>query len=412
MGQLKIRGVWGGTGEVGASREGVERYLDRLAAAGINAVFLGVKEGDGRICWPSERFPECVKPEYRDFDLPAVFLEECNKRGIEFHAWFIDYYEGEKSPAYQQHPEWAVLNNQGRPTADETLRGRRYDAIWMCPARRPGYTDQWLVPMYEEFASRYEVASIHHDYIRYPGDLAPDQYCFCDYCIEDMPRWMGFINEAHPDEPFFHDKYDRPYLEAHWEQSPRVLPPYWDKLDRLVKSRFLLDGSFFQTGRQDLDYFFYRYRIHQITEFARLSHEAVQRANPKVKLSGAIFKNPIHSGRFIGQDWREFARYMPITVPMDYRDHFPGTFEHYLDLLEETIKRQQIWAKEFEALYIGIAINFLFHEEIAGGLPFSPDKLPRAIERIASTGAEGAVLFCSWAFDEYGVWDQLPGAWV
>jgi len=138
---------------VGASREGVERYLDRLAAAGINAVFLGVKEGDGRICWPSERFPECVKPEYKDFDLPAVFLEECNKRGIEFHAWFIDYYEGENSPAYQQHPEWAVLNNQSRPTADETLRGPRYDAIWICPASRPGYTGQWPAPDYRRFAS-------------------------------------------------------------------------------------------------------------------------------------------------------------------------------------------------------------------------------------------------------------------
>lgn len=412
MGQLKIRGVWGGSGECGNTREQIQRYLDRLYKAGINAVFLGVKEGDGRICWPSEKFPDCVKPEYKDFDLPKVFLEEATQRGIQFHAWFIDYYEGEHTPAHQQHPEWAVLNAQGKPTAYDTLRGRRYDAVWMCPARRPGYTDQWLVPMYEEFAQRYEVASIHHDYIRYPGDAAPDQYCFCDYCLDNIPKWAGYINESHPEEQFFHELYDRAHLEAHWEQSPRVLPPYWPKLDRLAKSRFLLEGGFFQVGRNDLDYFFYRYRVEQVKDFARLSWEAVTKANPKVKLSGAIFKNPIHSGRFIGQDWREFAPYMPITVPMDYRDHFPGTFEQYLDLLEETIGRQKVWAREFEALYIGCAINFLFKEEHESGKAYSKEKLPRLIERVASTGVEGMVLFSSGQFDQYGVWDQLPQAWI
>ncbi len=411
LSRLKVRGAWAGTGEVGNTREGVQRCLDQVAKAGVNAIFMGVKEGDGRICWPSERFAEIVKPEYKNFDLPGVLLEECKARGIAFHAWFIDFYESEQGAAYRQHPEWAALNKYGKPTCDETLRGRRYESAWMCPAQRPGYTDQWLVPLYEEFASRYEVASIHHDYIRYPGDLAPDQYCFCDYCLQDLPKWAGYINEAHPDEPFFHELYDRPYLEAHWEQSPRVLPAYWDKMDRLARANFILDGSFFQAGRADLDYFFYRYRIHQITEFARLSHEAVQRANPKVKLSGAIFKNPIHSGRFIGQDWREFAPYMPITIPMDYRDHFPGTFEQYLDLLEETIQRQKIWASSFESLWIGIAVNFLYHEEARAKTAFPAEKLERALARISDTDVEGAVLFCTGQLSEFELWDCLPKAW-
>ena len=61
------------------------------------------------------------------------------------------------------------------------------EALWHhtdVSARRPGYTDQWLIPMIVEFARRYDVDAIHHDYVRFPGDVAPDRYCFCDHCLE------------------------------------------------------------------------------------------------------------------------------------------------------------------------------------------------------------------------------------
>lgn len=405
MAVLKVRGVWGGTGECGATRDSVGSYVARLADVGVNTIFMSIKEGDGRICWPSERFPQAVKPPYAEFDLPAVLVEECQKRGVQLHAWLIDYYEGEQGAANREHPEWAALDAHGRPTSQETLRGRRYGSVWMCPARRPGYTDQWLVPIHEELATRYEFASIHHDYIRYPGDLAPDQYCFCDYCLDEIVRYAGYINEAFPDEPFLHELYDREYLESHWEQSPRVLPPAWSTWPRAWKAKFLLEGSFFQNGRNDLDYFFYRFRTEQINRFAKEAYQTVKEINPRIKLSGAIFKNPVHSGRFIGQDWRQFAQWMEIAVPMDYRDHFPGTFEQYLSLLEETIRWQQVWAAEMESLWIGTAINFLFKEEPDG--PYPTEKLSQVLERIASTGVEGAVLFSSGQFERYGVWDHL-----
>lgn len=403
-----IRGCWGGTGEAGTSRESVSAYIEKLHRAGINALFLGIKEGDGRLCWPSERFPEAVKPEYRDFDLPQVALEECHKRGMQLHGWLIDYYEGEHGAAHTAHPDWAALNAKGQATSEETLRGHRYSSVWMCPAQRPGYTDQWIVPIYRELAERYQLDSIHHDYIRYPGDLAPDQYCFCDYCLEAIPKFAGYVNEAYPKEPFFHDKYDRPYLEAHWEQSPRVLPTNWDSLPREFKSHFLLDGRYFSTGRSDLDYFFYLFRTHQINEFARLSYEAVRAVNDFTKLSGAIFKNPIQSGRFIGQDWRQFSQYMDIAVPMDYRDHFPGTFEQYLDLLAESVRNQKGWAAGMESLWIGVAINFLVHDaprEECGS------RLRRVMDRLAEESVEGMVLFSSWQFEEFGVWDTIHEAW-
>lgn len=400
---FELKGVWCGPGDCGKTRETIVAFLDRLREHGFNAIFINLKGGDGKLFWPSPNFGECVAEGYKDFDLPAVLLEECGKRGIQFHCWFIDYYEGENGVAYKAHPEWAARDGKGRTTAEETLRGRRFGSVWMCPAQNPGYTDQWLVPLYKEFADRYPVASLHHDYIRYPGDLAPDQYCYCDYCLENLPKWAGYISEKYPDEPFYHELYDREYLEAHWEQSPRVLPRNWERLDRGSKSRFLLESGFFQGGRNDLDYFFYRYRIEAVTRFAKESKEAVKAANPNIKLSGAYFKNPIHSGRFIGQDWREHAPYCDLCIPMDYRDHFPGTFEHYLDLLEETIYKQQAWAQGFERLYIGFAVNFLFKEERDG--PYPEEKFQRVVERIASTGSKGLVVFCEEQIRRFGMWE-------
>jgi hypothetical protein len=101
---------------------------------------------------------------------------------------------------------------------------------------------------------------------------------------------------------------------------------------------------------------------------------------------------------------------MEIAVPMDYRDHFPGTFENYLGLLEETIHRQKVWAAECEHLYIGIAVNFLFQEEKAG--PFPKAKLRNTLDRIESAGAEGVVMFCAGQLDGYEMWDVVKQKFV
>jgi hypothetical protein len=300
-----------------------------------------------------------VKEEYLGFDLPAVLLAACRRRGIEVHAWFIDFMEG----IGHVPEEWAMRDKHGAPTDEEDLRGRKFGARWMCPARRPGYTDQWLIPLYREFAESYDFDAVHHDYVRYPGDLAPDQYCFCDFCLAQIPQWAGYATRAFPERAFLHPTYDREYLESHWEPSPRVLPSDWGTLSREAKSEFLLEEGFFEGGRKDLDHFFYEYRTHWVTEFNRECAEAVRSARPGMKVSAAVFKNPVHSGRFIGQDWRRFAPFVDVAIPMDYRDHFPGSFDDYLALLSETIEDQKEWARDFAAYWPGAAINFMFWEE-------------------------------------------------
>lgn len=399
-----VLGIWGNPSESGFTRESIAKYADQLAQAGISDLFMHLKGGDGLLYWPSRQFHGSIAPQCQSFDYPAELLMACHERNIRLHAWMIDYFDG--GQVWREHPEWAMRDPEGGITRDEPLRGSTWGCVWQCPARRPGYTDQWLVPVYQEFAEMYALDGIHHDYVRYPGDAAPDQYCFCDFCIEDMARFNDFIHETEPDNPFFHALYDRNYLEAHWEQSPRVLPANWDRLPRSFKANLYRNGSFFNGGRYDLDYFFYSYRTHMIERFVRESAEAVRAARPDMAISAAVFKNPIHSGRFIGQDWRRFAPWVDLAMPMDYRDHYPGTFEQYLALLAETIRRQKEWAKDFKALYIGSAINFLFHEEPNG--PYPERKLREVAAVVKESGADGFIMFCDSQLREYGMWPVVP----
>jgi uncharacterized lipoprotein YddW (UPF0748 family) len=358
---LKGRAVWANPREAGTTEASVVAYVDRLAKAHVNTLIMELKTSAG-IFWPSERFASAVVAEYRAFDLPAVLIRECHRRGIAFHVWFFDFAEGANSYVVQQHPEWLALSPQGKPTTAEVLRGQPYRMAWMCPARRPGYTDEWLIPLIKEFAARYDVDAVHHDYVRYPGDLAPDTYCFCDYCLEEIPRYASYYSARHPEHALLH-RFDRPHLEAHWETSPKVLPPNWKDYGREMKSRLLLAGSFFPGGNHDLDYFFYEYRVHHVAEFTRQVYEEVRRLKPRMEFSAAVFKNPVQSGRFIGQDWRRFAPWVHYAMPMDYRSHFGGDFETHLELLAEAIEQQKIWARDFEHFWPGVAAYQLYDEE-------------------------------------------------
>ncbi|MCC6442222.1 MAG: hypothetical protein IT210_02070 [Armatimonadetes bacterium] len=124
-----------------------------------------------------------------------------------------------------------------------------------------------------------------------------------------------------------------------------------------------------------------------------MTAEAVREVRPRMEFSAAIFKNPVRSGRFIGQDWRTFPPYVDICIPMDYRGHIPGAFEYYLNLLAESIRSQKEWARDYRSLLIGFAVNSLYNEEDPAG-PRPPEKFLRVLDRVRQSEGEGIVVFC------------------
>ena len=373
--------VWAGAGDAGNTVESVRAFVAQLKRANVHKVVMGCKEGGGNVVWHSKRFPQLIAPRFKDFDLVENLVREAHDQGIEVHVWLIDFHEGENGAAYRTHPEWAQLNAEGKPTNSEKLLNSErapiapYGNIWMCPAQRPGYTDQWLLPLIEELVSNYAIDGIHHDYVRYCGDVAPDSYCFCDYSLKNIPRhallhWETGLGERQQVEIV------RPRLEANWEATP------------------------------DMRYFFYQYRIDQIARFVREAHGRARRINPAIQMSAAVFKNPIQSGRYLGQKWSDWNPWIELYMPMSYRSHFLGDFDTYCSHLTEVTARQMEWTGHERPLYAGIYTSDLYKEE-AGTGTYPPAKLVRAIEAARAAGPGGIAIFSAGSLRSQNLWPQL-----
>lgn len=360
----EVHALWAHPQAMGTTVESVRKFVDQCKRANIDTIVMMVKGPAGEIYWQSKRFPQAIAKGYEQFDFLGTLLKEAHAQGIKVDAWLCDFIESPTGPAYREHPEWAQLNPDGTTTASEKLgHTRSYDYVWMCPARRPGYVDQWLIPMFEEVAKNYAVDSVHHDYVRYPGDVAPDSYCFCDYCLAHIPQYAMLSYKTRAQERY-RVKFAQPRIEANWWSDPTMLPSDWDRMDRREKADFILNGRTIPGGPPDMRYFFYDYRQFQIKNYVRELATHIRTLNRKVEISAAVFKNPILSSRFIGQHWNDWTPWIDVYMPMTYRSHFAGSFESYLDHLTETTERQIEWVNHERPIYAGIATTYLYREEL------------------------------------------------
>ena len=407
----EVHAVWANGGDAGNTPDSVRAFVAQLKRAHIHKLVMGCKEGDGHVLWHSRRFPRLISPRYQEFDLVEHLVREAHDQGIEVHAWLIDFYESQNAPAYREHPEWAQLNAGGTATNSEKLfdseklPNRPYPAVWMCPARRPGYTDQWLLPLIEELAADYAIDGIHHDYVRYAGDVAPDSYCFCDYCLKNIPRHALLVWESGPGGRQ-QMEIVRPRLEANWEATPDMLPAGWDVMERREKAEFILNGRTLPGGPPDMRSFFYEYRVDQIARFVRESQERAKRINPGIQMTAAVFKNPIQSGRYLGQRWSDWNPWIDAYMPMSYRSHFLGDFDTYCAHLTEITARQMEWTRHERPLYAGIYTTDLYKEE-AGAQMYPPVKLSRAIDAARAAKPDGIVIFSAGSLTQQGLWTHL-----
>jgi hypothetical protein len=252
------------------------------------------------------------------------------------------------------------LNPAGKTTLSESLgQGRMYPYVWMCPARRPGYTDQYLLPLIKEIVTNYHVDGIHHDYVRYPGDVNPDGYCFCDYCLTHIFTHSHLVYDALPHE--IPQERRLPRVDADLSRDYTVKPPHWNQWTRREKANFLLHGRYQYNSAADMSYYFYTYRTDAIKKFAEEAYELVKSIRPNAVISAAVFKNPMTSGRFIGQRWTDWTQYVDEFMPMTYRAHFSVDWPTFLKEFGEYTRYQKRWVHKSE-LDQGIATQDLYRE--------------------------------------------------
>ncbi len=171
--QPEIRAMWLDRGTIvrAGSRQGLARIFDRLAAAGINTVFFETVNA-GYPIYPSRVAPQ-QNPLTRSWDPLEAAVDLAHERGIELHAWVWVFAAGNRphnalvgrsddylGPILEAHPDWANYDNrgsvippgQGKPFLDPAN-----------PAVR-----RYLLSLFEEITTRYNVDGLQLDYIRYP----------------------------------------------------------------------------------------------------------------------------------------------------------------------------------------------------------------------------------------------------
>nr|WP_225225716.1 family 10 glycosylhydrolase [Komarekiella delphini-convector] len=173
LAQPEIRAVWLDRGTIvrAGSEKGLAQIFDRLAQAGINTVFFETVNASYTI-YPSQVAPQ-QNPLIRGWDPLAAAVKLAHKRDMELHAWVWTFAAGNQrhneiinlnpsypGPVLAAHPDWANYDNLGNMIPVNQTK----------PFFDPANPElrQYLLKLYEEIVTRYDVDGLQLDYIRYP----------------------------------------------------------------------------------------------------------------------------------------------------------------------------------------------------------------------------------------------------
>lgn len=175
--KCEIRGVWlttvygldwphhPATTEAGriAQQEELRLILDRLQEANFNTVFLQVRlRGDVIYRSAIEPASKTFSGKYGvmpGYDPLSFAIEECHKRGMECHAWFVTFPLGTEKSVKEQ----GVLSVVKRHPS----LCKRHNGEWYLDPGVPGTAD-YILSLVKELVLNYDIDGIHFDYIRYP----------------------------------------------------------------------------------------------------------------------------------------------------------------------------------------------------------------------------------------------------
>jgi uncharacterized lipoprotein YddW (UPF0748 family) len=173
LAQSEIRAMWLDRGTIvrAGSEQGLALIFDRLQEAGINTVFFETVNA-GYTIYPSHIAPQ-QNPLIRGWDPLAAAVKLAHERGMELHAWVWTFAAGNQhhneiihlnrnypGPILAAHPDWAGYDNRGQTIPVGQSKP------FLDPANPQ--VQQYLLSLYEEIITRYNVDGLQLDYIRYP----------------------------------------------------------------------------------------------------------------------------------------------------------------------------------------------------------------------------------------------------
>ncbi len=170
----ELRGAWVTRWGFSSSAD-IQRIVDDVAGANLNAIFLQVR-GTADAYYRSSHEPWARRltgtlGQDPGWDPLAETVRMAHERGIEVHAWMNTFpaWSGATAPTESQprhpmleHPEWLCADQGGTPMP---LGGDGYQ--FFSPGNPAVRTH--IASVAEELATDYGIDGLHFDYVRYPG---------------------------------------------------------------------------------------------------------------------------------------------------------------------------------------------------------------------------------------------------
>lgn len=159
-------------------QEELRRILDRLQEANFNMVFLQVRlRGDVIYRSAIESATKTFSGKYGvmpGYDPLAFAIEECHKRGMECHAWFVTFPVGTEKQVREQG-KLSVVKRHPQLC-------KRHNGEWYLDPGVPETAD-YILSLVKELVANYDIDGIHFDYIRYPEQAKsfPDKGVYTKY---------------------------------------------------------------------------------------------------------------------------------------------------------------------------------------------------------------------------------------
>ena len=279
---IDSRGVWHRPNNAGYNEltlEGVEAFLDDLQHNHINSVYVETFF-HGYVITPNmetaELHPWLQNGSYGEYgnDYLLAFVTEAKKRNIEVHAWVQNFNVGFENMVYPSfltnNPSWIMLNDD--QTILQRNEGGKY--IFADPAN-PEVTD-YLLDVYLELMTNYELDGLHLDYIRYPVSNRLQDTGYTSYAIQEFKTENNIANEV--------------------------------DFVQLVKT----DDDIYQKW---IDY-----KTEKVTDFVKSVVDMMDELDNTSIISTAIFPDTVEAISKKNQDWPTWVKngWIDITTPMAY----------------------------------------------------------------------------------------------
>jgi len=191
----EVRAIWVDRGTIvsAGSERKLAEIFDRMAAAGVNTVFFETVNA-GYTIYPSAIAPQ-QNPLIVGWDPLESAVRLAHQRKMELHAWVWVYGVGNQrhnllvgkpakyvGPVLERYPSWANLERNGRIFAPE---GKTF----LDPANPA--VQSYLLNLYKEIVTRYDVDGLQLDYIRYPRQAVGRDFGFGIVARKEFKSFTG-----------------------------------------------------------------------------------------------------------------------------------------------------------------------------------------------------------------------------